>query len=250
MYNRFSVEYDIWASRYDPEGKELTALVRNVDFSNKRVLDIGCGTGRLSFSLAQHAGFVTGIDIDSQSIDLCNIKNERLSFDNCSFICSDFLDFSCQELYDVAVFSWSLYQIGDMECAIRHAQKMINKRGSLVILQPICGQQDSIFDIELKQTRSNYGESLEKQLRFCKMLFTNIHVEDIKTEFVYLSVDDAIATNRFFYELFNSGINDRALDEMKSQISAFTDDKGHVILSDTIKLIVCSNNDGFEGEKI
>ena len=243
MYNRFSAEYDTWSSRYDPEGKELAALFRNVDFSRKKVLDIGCGTGRLSFSLARYADSVTGIDNDLQSINICNVKKERLSFDNCSFICSDFLNFSCYELYDVAVFSWSLYQISDMEEAIKRAKKMINKEGCLVILQPIGGQQESIFDIELKQAHSDYGECLLKQLRFCEKLFPNIHIEDIETEFVYFSVEDAIATNHFFYELFSTGINERVVDEIKLRISAFTDNKGHVILSDTTKLIVCSNND-------
>jgi 2-polyprenyl-3-methyl-5-hydroxy-6-metoxy-1,4-benzoquinol methylase len=52
----------------DPEGRELEALARVVDFEGLRVLDVGCGDGRLVWRIAPAAESVLGIDVDPELI--------------------------------------------------------------------------------------------------------------------------------------------------------------------------------------
>jgi 2-polyprenyl-3-methyl-5-hydroxy-6-metoxy-1,4-benzoquinol methylase len=47
----------------DPEGKELEALPKIVDFTSLRVLDAGCGDGRLVWRIAPEAESVLGVDM-------------------------------------------------------------------------------------------------------------------------------------------------------------------------------------------
>ncbi len=46
----------------DPQGREPRELLAAADFTNARVLEIGCGDGRLAFRYAKAALFVVGID--------------------------------------------------------------------------------------------------------------------------------------------------------------------------------------------
>ena len=66
-------------------------------------------------------------------------------------------------------------------------------------------------------------------------------MEDVISEFVYSSIDDAIKTNSFFYNLFGNGINDSIVNDLRKKLSSFVDEKGYIHLSDITKLIVCSN---------
>lgn len=52
----------------DPEGAELAALAEVVDLAGRRVLEIGCGDGRLTFRYAVPTAEVLGIDPDEEAI--------------------------------------------------------------------------------------------------------------------------------------------------------------------------------------
>lgn len=53
----------------DPEGREVEALAGMVDFTGLRVLDVGCGDGRLVWRIAPKAAGVLGIDVDADLIE-------------------------------------------------------------------------------------------------------------------------------------------------------------------------------------
>ncbi len=55
--------------RLDPEDTETTALLDYADFTNKRVLEIGCGDGRLTWRYAEHAAHVIAIDPEADRIE-------------------------------------------------------------------------------------------------------------------------------------------------------------------------------------
>ena len=48
----------------DPEGAHLAALRRLADFSRARVLEVGCGDGRLTLGIAEQAESVFAFDPD------------------------------------------------------------------------------------------------------------------------------------------------------------------------------------------
>jgi 2-polyprenyl-3-methyl-5-hydroxy-6-metoxy-1,4-benzoquinol methylase len=52
----------------DPEDTETKALHDYADFSGKRVLEIGCGDGRLTWRYADRAASVVAIDPDADDI--------------------------------------------------------------------------------------------------------------------------------------------------------------------------------------
>ena len=54
--------------RRDPENAERRVLQRFSTQSEGRVLDIGCGDGRLTWLLARSGGLVVGLDIDKDEL--------------------------------------------------------------------------------------------------------------------------------------------------------------------------------------
>jgi 2-polyprenyl-3-methyl-5-hydroxy-6-metoxy-1,4-benzoquinol methylase len=97
--------------RIDPENNETHALFDMADFSDKHVLEIGCGDGRLTWRYADKAEYVTAIDPFKESIVQAreNTPEElitRAEFLNISF--EDFATASDPSMFDIAILSWSL----------------------------------------------------------------------------------------------------------------------------------------------
>ena len=53
----------------DPEGAHIAALRRLAAFGDQRVLELGCGDGRLTLGIAKDAGHVLAVDPDADAVD-------------------------------------------------------------------------------------------------------------------------------------------------------------------------------------
>jgi len=97
------------AKRTDPEGTETRVINDLVDFSNKRVIEIGCGDGRLTWRYADTAKNVLGIDPGAESIDAANAARPDELLESVSFRVGDVTSSDLPDgQYDVAVLAWSL----------------------------------------------------------------------------------------------------------------------------------------------
>ncbi len=71
------------------------------DAKAKKVLDIGCGTGRYSIALAEKGVYVLGIDFANRMvIQAQNFAKARNAAAFCSFIAGDFLDYQFNDKFD------------------------------------------------------------------------------------------------------------------------------------------------------
>ena len=95
----------------DPENTEPRALFNLADFNGQRVLEIGCGDGRLTWRYANKAAYVTAIDPFEGSIarakeNTPNALKGRVEFHHSAF--EDFAASSKSSTFDIAILSWSL----------------------------------------------------------------------------------------------------------------------------------------------
>jgi ubiquinone/menaquinone biosynthesis C-methylase UbiE len=93
----------------DPEGAHLAALRRLVDFHGQRVLEMGCGEGRLTAGIAADASHVLAFDPDSASVavagrNLAAELRERVEFRAAA---AESIEIA-RGSFDLVVFSWSL----------------------------------------------------------------------------------------------------------------------------------------------
>ena len=93
----------------DPEGAHLAALRRLADFDGRRVLEMGCGEGRLTRGIATEAASVLAFDPDAASIAEAQASFPPETADRVEFRVA-----SAEEIeiapgsFDLVVFSWSL----------------------------------------------------------------------------------------------------------------------------------------------
>ncbi len=114
----------------------LKHISKYLDYSNKSIIDIGCGTGDFAISLAKTgAKKVIGIDIDSRQIDLAKKKAAIEHVDsNTSFICADFNTYHTNELFDIA-FSLSAFEhIPSPLTTLRQIYNCLNPGGILLTI--------------------------------------------------------------------------------------------------------------------
>lgn len=110
--------YDIWSAFYDQYPNPTVAMDENhfPDFWRhhcaKKVLEIGCGTGRHTQKLSAANNLVTALD---PSPGMLSVAKEKIKADNVEFILGDFLSLQLKEFnYDVIVEALVLEHIADL----------------------------------------------------------------------------------------------------------------------------------------
>ena len=93
----------------DAEKNETKILHRLVDFSGQRVLEVGCGEGRLTWNYASAARQVIGIDPDPNAVRVANYDMPFELRKTTAFACASSLHLPfLHETFDIALLSWSL----------------------------------------------------------------------------------------------------------------------------------------------
>src|SRR5256712_13602227 len=93
----------------DPEGIEITKARGHATFSGRRVLEIGCGEGRLTFQYAPQAKSVVGIEPSASAVASAKKRTPRNLVTKVRFHVGrgEQMDFP-DESFDLIFFSWSL----------------------------------------------------------------------------------------------------------------------------------------------
>jgi ubiquinone/menaquinone biosynthesis C-methylase UbiE len=95
--------------RRDPEGVEPAAIAATVDLADKRVLEVGCGVGRLTSFAAAHATEVYAFDPDADRVAQARTALARELRDRVRFAThgAEALDVP-RRRFDLALCGWSL----------------------------------------------------------------------------------------------------------------------------------------------
>lgn len=93
----------------DPENIEAKTLNRLVNFQDKRVLEVGCGEGRLTFKYAVLAKQVVAFDPDHDALRVAKADARMKGISTIQFAeaSASHIPFS-KEKFDIAILAWSL----------------------------------------------------------------------------------------------------------------------------------------------
>lgn len=119
-----SGEAEIW------NAFQKTAMPSGEDL---KLLEIGCGVGRLSFALAQYFGYVHGVDVAPEFIRIAQIHNSKRNL-KFSEIKEDRLFPGKKECFDV-IFSMEVFHYLDKQTIksyISDSHRLLKKGGTLV----------------------------------------------------------------------------------------------------------------------
>lgn len=109
-------QYDNISSVYDkliPEPDGLFDFYTSFAKEGVSILDIGCGSGRLAFQLAQNGAIVHAIDISAGMIETAKKKLaqcDRKSSERVHFEVADIKDFHCVSRFDYVFMSGGVFE--------------------------------------------------------------------------------------------------------------------------------------------
>lgn len=155
--------YDGWF--YDkliaPNQDRMFGEIKNLIQPNSSVLDVGCGTGRFSFSVADKVSKVVGIDLSSKNISTANQTLNKNPNDKISFLHTTLSDLiSKQQHFDYAVMTYVIHEVNPEE-RIPLLKEMMNLADKIIIgdyLVPISKSFWSVLNevVEFLAGREHY----------------------------------------------------------------------------------------------
>jgi SAM-dependent methyltransferase len=120
----------------DPENIESNFIRKLLNPSAGKVLEVGCGDGRLTGELAKISDSVLGLDPDQTSVD----KARHLLGNGVKLVLGSGENIPLSDnRVDTVVFSLSLHHHPDPDNALAQAQRVLKEDGRILILEPVAG---------------------------------------------------------------------------------------------------------------
>ena len=112
----------------------LDFMQRHVSFSDKSILDIGCGGGILSEAMAKSGGRVTGLDVESEAIASAQKHAETQGL-SIQYVCQPIECFRSDEvgIFDVITCMEMLEHVTEPQLVIQHAARLLKPGGVLFL---------------------------------------------------------------------------------------------------------------------
>lgn len=111
--------YDGWF--YDkfiaPNQDRLFGQIKNIIEPNSKIIDVGCGTGRFSFTVSDKCSSVLGIDISEKNIERANFTLKKSPSDKISFHHKSVNDMLAEgkQHFDYAVITYVIHEVDERE---------------------------------------------------------------------------------------------------------------------------------------
>lgn len=103
----------------------------------KKILDVGCGNGSLSFFLAQNEADVIGIDLSSNFIEFCQVEAKKLGLIvDFKVMNAQIPDFK-ENFFDIIVGSRVIHHLPNIDLFLRECKRLLKKNGYIVFIEPL-----------------------------------------------------------------------------------------------------------------
>jgi len=115
----------------------LVETLNKYAFKNKKILDIGCGSGTIDFYLAENGSQVLGIDISEKAIEKCKESSRILKLErNAKFEVINFPKDSVNQKFDMIICAEVLEHLKKDRLALEKIKNMLKPKGIVIISVP------------------------------------------------------------------------------------------------------------------
>ena len=144
----------------DPTGEFIRNIALACDIDGEAVLEIGCGSGRITRDLASRAREVVAIDPDAAALGRARAQVSAASV---SFVQASAETYEViGRAFDAAVFSLSLHHLapGAMDASLLQVARGLRPGGRIVAIEP--GDDGTLIEAE---TRFDVGDGDERSAK-------------------------------------------------------------------------------------
>lgn len=138
-------------------GAELIQLLSPKQHED--ILDVGCGTGQLTYQISQDARRIVGMD---QSKEM--IKNARLNYQQIDFRTAEVTSFNFEEQYDAIFSNATLHWVLEPDLAITRMKDHLKTKGRLILEFGAQGNVDTILT-QLRKSLKQHNYLKQSQLK-------------------------------------------------------------------------------------
>ncbi|MBW2650175.1 MAG: class I SAM-dependent methyltransferase [Deltaproteobacteria bacterium] len=217
----------------DKEKIEIGTIERFANLKGSRVLEVGCGDGRLTVLLAGKSGELVAIDPDDACIAEARRNIRGVDFRIGSGEAMEFED----ESFDLIIFTMSLHHHTDCAQALREAHRTLGKDGRLVLLEPaIDGEIQRLYHLFVDET-----PAIERALGAING--SDFDLEQQETFYRNWVFRDKEELYSYHFENYSSADYDAGIvSDMNKLLGEKINDKP-VIVKDRIKIFVMRKKD-------
>lgn len=116
--------------------KEILYFINKYLNSNKKVLDIGTGTGTIALYIGSKNKYVLGIDISKKAIEAAKSNSKNLGLKNVFFKVMDFPEKVPSSKYDMIICSEVLEHLKNDKKALKLIYRLLKPGGIAIISTP------------------------------------------------------------------------------------------------------------------
>jgi ubiquinone/menaquinone biosynthesis C-methylase UbiE len=134
----------------DSDQRIAEKIFQIIDLKDKRVLEVGCGNGRISSLLAPRAEKLIAIDPDKLKIEAAKARGVGAEFYSGSGENLDFPD----NVFDVIIFTLSLHHQNSQQ-ALKEAKRVLKKGGLILVIEPVVeGELEKLFSLVINEDQA------------------------------------------------------------------------------------------------
>jgi ubiquinone/menaquinone biosynthesis C-methylase UbiE len=242
-----SNEYDEWSHYYDKSNNEIQSIVKQVGgvpWLGKRVLEIGCGTGRFTEKILSDVASLSAVDIDNDRLEILRKKVKTNGWENkCKVLLGELYEIE-QELesdkFDCVLFTWSwrfIHQQGKADKVYGTMRKLLAPEFSILSTMTIGGEWEGVIDLIVGTKEENREINLNKAaMKYLVELFKTekLHFRDFVQK-NYFEFSDKVTAQKLAFEM--SGLNLSEYERIGNILSGFVGIDGKVCISDEIQCL-------------
>jgi ubiquinone/menaquinone biosynthesis C-methylase UbiE len=175
---------------------EFKKILEYSELSNKSVLEVGCGNGRVTEWIQKIPRKLIAIDPDKKKIESARQNVRNLDF---KIMSGENLDFD-DEIFDIVLFTFSLHHQNSTK-ALDEAYRVLKKNGRAVIVEPAA-------DSEVERIHYIFENEIDKLEKAIIAIKNSPFLSEKNEEFfIEVSFDDIDELFEYFFNYYEMESN-------------------------------------------
>ncbi|MEI7596067.1 MAG: class I SAM-dependent methyltransferase, partial [Bacteroidota bacterium] len=135
FWEKFAKYYDAFIKK--TVDKTYQTVIKNINLElhpNKKVLEIGTGTGIIAFSICNNVSTIIATDISPEMIKIATLKQKELDVNNIDFQIQDSYNLPFPDkLFDIVIASNLLHLLYEPNKPLNEAKRVLKDDGILIV---------------------------------------------------------------------------------------------------------------------